>query len=371
MPRLSIYRSLKQNIRKNSSGSVLMIAMWALSILAIFAVAIGASVNSKIDFVNRYTARSILRYTAKSGAEKAIAILAAKGPDSINDLLSEIGGMEPGVFDTRKIGKGEFFIGYNIFTDDGVKWYGVYDEEGKININTANYKTIAKLIDMVTDMGKKRSDDLAAAIVDWRDTDDFPLINGAESKYYTSLKNPYFCKSSRFEVMQELMLVKGMTDEIYKSIEPYIALYGTGKVNMNTAGETVFRALGMDGALIRKIMSFRKGVDGVTGTDDDNMFVVDSSITASLSSIIALSPSEVAVISNLSAGKMLGVSSTAFKIRSLGRMKNKPQICEVICLYDRSKAESDEEAIKYWHERYYVKPWPVVDKKQEVTVYSG
>ncbi|MCK5451500.1 MAG: general secretion pathway protein GspK [Candidatus Omnitrophica bacterium] len=354
MLKLLTSRSRKLNLRENSSGSILMIAMWALSVLTIFAIAMGTGVNSKIAFVSRYNTRHSLSYIAESGVKKAIAVLAAKGADSEYDILAEMGGTSASIFGSGTVGKGKFHIGYDVFVKNNVKRYGVQDEEGKININEAGYDVIAALIVLAAGIDKKQADDLAAAIVDWRDTDDFPLINGVESSYYTSLNPPYACKNSPIQFFPEVMLIRGMTGDIYNRIQPYISLYGTGKININTAGEMVLRALGMSKSLIRKIMSFRTGIDRSIGTDDDNVFTHTSTIVEDLNAIIILGHVESAKLNNLVASGSLGVASTAFKIRSLGSIKNKKQVCEIICVYDRSKADSGEEAIKYWHQRYYV-----------------
>jgi len=41
------------------------------------------------------------------------------------------------------------------------------------------------------------------------------LLNGAEDEYYESLEDPYECRDGHFVVTEELLLVRGVTEEIY------------------------------------------------------------------------------------------------------------------------------------------------------------
>jgi general secretion pathway protein K len=53
------------------------------------------------------------------------------------------------------------------------------------------------------------------SILDWRDPDDFIRVNGAENEYYQSLREPYDCKNGDFDSVEELMLVRGITPELF------------------------------------------------------------------------------------------------------------------------------------------------------------
>jgi DNA uptake protein ComE-like DNA-binding protein len=90
--------------------------------------------------------------------------------------------------------------------EDQLQDFGVDDEGSKININTANRDTLMRLPGM--------TEDVADAIIDWRDTDENPGASGAESDYYQSLQPPYRCKNGPFETVEELLLVKGVTPDL-------------------------------------------------------------------------------------------------------------------------------------------------------------
>ena len=125
----------------------------------------------------------------------------------------------------------------------------------------------------------------AASIVDWRDPNDDVdvLTGGAEGSYYRALSEPYPCHNGDFQSLNELLLVKGISRELFWKIAPHLTLYGTGKVNLNAAGLTVLRILagasggvlpGGDESVARKIVRYREA--GNTFQEADAQAIVNS-----------------------------------------------------------------------------------------------
>jgi general secretion pathway protein K len=86
---------------------------------------------------------------------------------------------------------------------------------------------------------------LAESIVDWIDSDSqnsFP--NGAEDDYYTALEQPYRAANRPMTHVSELRLIKGITDEVYKKMEPFLSTVPEKvPVNVNTASREVLATL--------------------------------------------------------------------------------------------------------------------------------
>ena len=57
--------------------------------------------------------------------------------------------------------------------------------------------------------------EVADAILDWRDPDDETRLNGVESDYYLGLSQPYGAKNAPLDSLDELRLIKGVTEEMY------------------------------------------------------------------------------------------------------------------------------------------------------------
>jgi type II secretory pathway component PulK len=86
--------------------------------------------------------------------------------------------------------------------------FGLVDEASKINLN-APWLT-AEMIQYLPGMTPQ----IAAAIMDWRDTNSTVTTDGAEDETYSRFTPPYRAKNGAFESVEELRLVAGMTAEI-------------------------------------------------------------------------------------------------------------------------------------------------------------
>src|SRR5690606_18169218 len=58
------------------------------------------------------------------------------------------------------------------------------------------------------------SEQLADAVIDWRDKDDEAGPEGAESEYYATLNPPYKAKNRPLDTVEELLMVKGFNGRI-------------------------------------------------------------------------------------------------------------------------------------------------------------
>lgn len=106
-----------------------------------------------------------------------------------------------------QLGDGLFWLLKPNFEDDRSYAFGVVDEGSKLNLNVAGTNQLRLLTGM--------TDELAACIYDWRrDYTNGPSSDGAMSEYYLRLNDPYVCKNSPFETVEELFLVKGATTSI-------------------------------------------------------------------------------------------------------------------------------------------------------------
>ena len=134
---------------------------------------------------------------------------------------------------------------------DGSIAIRIEDEAGKLNPNhllggPAGKKIPAKVAQMRRLIEALDLDPhLVDVLVDWIDPDAEPEPFGAEEGYYRGLDPPYRAKNAHFESLSELHLLKGVTDEVYRTLTPYltVATPAPGKININTADPLVLRAL--------------------------------------------------------------------------------------------------------------------------------
>ena len=125
--------------------------------------------------------------------------------------------------------------------------FGLVDEASKINLN-APWLT-AELIEYLPGMTPQ----IAAAIMDWRDTNTDVTADGAEDEAYSRLDYAYRAKNAPFESVEELRLVNGMTAEILYGEDAN--LNGILDANENDADDSA-PTDNRDGRLDRGLMEY-------------------------------------------------------------------------------------------------------------------
>jgi hypothetical protein len=253
----------------------------------------------------------------------------------------------PAAFKDVIVGNGRVNIGYTIVQqpeEPQFRW-GLIDEERKININNAELKVLNRLFQIVLNLDETTAQELAASIIDWRDKDsDLTIpLGSAESPYYRSLSYPYDAKNAEFQVLDEVLLVRGMTQILFMKLKDYITIYGDGKININTAPREVLLALGLSEDIVYKILSFRCGPDGIEGTQDDNIFDETSNIVPTLERAFQLNDAETNLLTTISE-HYLTTASNHFMIRSIANLNNRKNTSETTCIVDHNGN------ILYWRE---------------------
>lgn len=138
------------------------------------------------------------------------------------------------------------------------------DEGGKLDINQADVALLGGLLRAVG-VEQARAGRLAAAIVDWRDTDQLSQpAGGGEDPDYSSAGLPYGAKDAEFESIAELEQVLGFTPAIYARMEPHVTVFsGRARPEPAFASAEVLDALGMNG---QDVVAQRRRGDPASGT---------------------------------------------------------------------------------------------------------
>jgi len=162
--------------------------------------------ESRVEVMTAGNARSMEKayYIAKAGMEETVYRIMQKRmtPVAQNALRED----EPDQIDLGKV-TGSFGGGF---------WQvNIQDESGKINLNTVSEQQLGALI-RASGIEDHDADILTDSILDWRSAADAePRANGAKNDYYMSLNPPYIAKNGRFDAVEELLLVRGMTRDYF------------------------------------------------------------------------------------------------------------------------------------------------------------
>ncbi|MHC4286590.1 MAG: type II secretion system minor pseudopilin [Planctomycetota bacterium] len=167
------------------------------------------------------------------------------------------------------------------------------DESAKINVNLAPADLLLEL--------ECLDEAAVASILDWIDEDDVPNPDGAENDFYSSLKPAYSCKNGPIDNIEELLLVKGISLEIYYGYNldegdshlsetgtgtaefidevpqngtpglcDLLTVFGDGRININTASKQVLDTLPLlSDSAVSEIISIQKGASRKFSSMDD------------------------------------------------------------------------------------------------------
>ncbi len=237
-------------------GIVLVLVLWVLLALGLLALSFGAAVRTEVNASRNIVDQQAAYYLTRAGIDYAVYKIME---EQMNSPASRRGQLEEGLNAISEVFTGSF----NLPLPGGTVEIKVSPETGKINLNgPRNDLLIFNLLVMIG-LSEAEADVITDSILDWKDPDDFRLDNGAESAYYQSLDEPYRAKNQAFDVPEELLLVRGVTPEIYYGrkgltqdgeraefygLQNYFTTFGTGRrIDVNTAPIQVLAAIpGLD-----------------------------------------------------------------------------------------------------------------------------
>jgi general secretion pathway protein K len=176
-------------------------------------------------------------------------------------------------------------LGKNLGLKGGHFEVVIVDEDAKININMGAANEIAHIRlakELMSLMGPITYDPLfsqrdstgnfndrlsiCSAIIDWADPDEqlyscdltnAPSTNAVEDSWYQLLQKPYRRKNAPYDSLEELHMVRGMTDDFWSTFvdpEPtnpkkrLITVWGQGVINVNSASPLTLYAVVCSGA---------------------------------------------------------------------------------------------------------------------------
>ncbi len=247
---------------RNEKGMVLLLVLVIVALLASLLTEFAFSTLVDLRLTETFRDSTQAWYLAKGGVDAGRMILKMDQHPNY-DHPSELWGQ----------GVPAFPVGENGFVSISIE-----DMQSRLDVNSlvtqgvnANPVLRDALVRLFVGLDLNTSpDDLVAALIDWIDTDDDLTRpgaasgtfngNGAESEYYQRLDHPYPVKNGPLDSLDELLMVRGFTPEVYSRAAKYLTVQGNAKVNINTASPEVLLSLDpqADPADIEKLVSYRQ-----------------------------------------------------------------------------------------------------------------
>jgi general secretion pathway protein K len=258
---------------RNPKGVALIMALWVVTVLSVVVLEFCFAMRTEVNVAKNYKEEFQLSAMAEGGIQRGIIELIYRHDQGIQQKRKTLAYQELPPEKKEWIMDGR---PYSISFDQGTCDVMVMSEGGKININVVPEASLRKIIGQFGLEGEAR-DVIVDSILDWRDPDDFYRVNGAENDYYQSLKEPYQCKNGNFDSIEELLLVKGITAELFYGkkgtrtgeeetqeqrigLKEIFSIYAPGaQIDMNSATSVVLRGvLGIPNEIAQKIVKARE-----------------------------------------------------------------------------------------------------------------
>ena len=193
-------------IMGTDKGIALIAVLWVLVLLTAIVGEFAYSMRTEVNITRNFKEATQAYYIAHSGLIRSVVeMMRNAAKTKIPELAGEVS--EDTVWRVNvpippeKFGPGEFSV-------------HIDNTAGLIDLNTAGEVLLGIMVDTL-DISEDEKNIIVDSILDWRDKDDFHRLNGAENKYYQSLPNPYACKNEAFDSVEELLLVRGMSPELF------------------------------------------------------------------------------------------------------------------------------------------------------------
>jgi general secretion pathway protein K len=230
--------------------------LWVVVLLTV--VAFSFSISSRRGSASTRNLKEDTQayYAALTAYEEVLSYLLTD-PDPTTDFLDEEGNFRtdvnrPPVTGQRTVGGAEVEV-------------RLADEESRLNINGLS---MAQLMEMFARIGVplEERQSLADSVLDWKDEDDDHRLSGAEDEYYETFG--YKTKDGPFDVPNELLLVKGITNSVMfggediLALEPMITTFSSG-LNVNTVPTKLLSILGVSGQNISNLEVNRAVLGGL------------------------------------------------------------------------------------------------------------
>jgi general secretion pathway protein K len=191
------------NMRSSQSGVALVMVMW---ILLLVTISTGAyTLMARMDQLEAHTVMWSTRARLAAEAGMNMAVLSLRDPDD----------------EKRWVPDGR---PYELEYAEARIELQVTDERGKLDLNQADEETLVRLF---VSNGLEENDAamLAAAVLDWTDTDDMVRPNGAEAAEYSSAGFSGGPANRPFIMTEELLQVMGLPWELYEKMVPGLTVW--------------------------------------------------------------------------------------------------------------------------------------------------
>lgn len=237
----------------NRRGVALIVTIMVVSFIIALSLEFNRTMRTHVASAGNVGQGLKALYVAQSGISYGMAMMSEDPPEAdslrddwaVPDTLAKIAAASKGLLG------GDFKL-------------EIKDLSGRIPINLmVDNEKVKKVFTRLLrqekfDLDTDTTNTIVDSTMDWIDSadqeDDFNRLYGAENDYYQSLDKPYQCKNGPLDAIEELLLVKGVSPQLFWGAEDKpgigncVTVYSQegARINLNTAEPAVLEALSND-----------------------------------------------------------------------------------------------------------------------------
>jgi general secretion pathway protein K len=235
------FRAVRVN-KRSRNGSALLMVLWLTAALSAVGLAVANHVRAETERTETNVDDARSYFVARGAIEQA--------------ALHIIWGQEYRADDGSPL----YYVNGNPSMDLTFPAADVHvdviPETSKLNLNYSRPEDVLRLL-LALGTTEEQATEITAAIVDWRTRVDQEHPSPFDS-FYLSQSPSFTARHASFQENEELLLVKGMTAELYygssldnrrAGVRDCVSVYGSaGGVDINTAQQATLQAVGLSPA---------------------------------------------------------------------------------------------------------------------------
>ena len=248
-----------QSTRRRSSrrGSALLAVLWLVAALSAIALSVGGTVRGEMERTSTALDGTRAYYLATGALERALLYMQwgqqYRGPDG----------------SPRYYEAGTRSLRFSFPTGEAV--VEIVPETAKLNLNSARPQDLLRLL-AALGVQPDPARQITAAIVDWRSAPGGEQFTDFD-RYYLSLVPSFRPPHASFQEVEELLVVRGMTPELFHGrldrdaqgrltplagLKDCVSIYGGISVDVNTAPAAVLAAVGLGEQEVNAVLQARE-----------------------------------------------------------------------------------------------------------------
>jgi general secretion pathway protein K len=233
------FRSARAS-KRSRNGSALLMVLWLTAGLSAVGLAVASNVRAETERTETNVDDARSYFVARGAIERAALHILWGGQYRNSDG-------SPMYYVNGQPSMELAFPAADVHVD-------VIPEASKLSLNSSRPASILRLL-LSLGTPEGQADEITAAIVDWRSRPD-ALLSSPFDSFYLSQSPSFVARHASFKENEELLLVKGMTAELYygssldsrsSGLRDCLSVYGSaGAVDINTARQATLQAVGLD-----------------------------------------------------------------------------------------------------------------------------